>query len=584
MPKEQGHFGERVARNTSKNAKDKSNSATLRASQGGAHRDQSRMGNMSNRMLRCDSEKDSEKDSGYSEAGSDSVQTDVDDQRSSVSARHRESSKGCNNNNAHNMAPYEELTPIYVIENLVVKPSRPEQLLHSPLAWGGGWHSLTGAKAPTQLLLIQQPAMPAPSSSTSTPSSTLAKPQGQIKKGGSRSNKNHSSKTLYLPILNSYPRIAPHPRKESHEGMGASGAWGVMESGSEGQSQSKRVCTEEGKKEAVSTTSHLPKPQQQHHQKEGRVHSHSHSQYKARGGHSSFPNPSHCPLPGRASSTTQPKFHHSHQSSRSDSMGSPSVSSSQTPYPHFSSDSPPSSCPSSSSSSSSVAHSPYRPAPEAAVGSSLSDSQPACSSMRQRRFLNTAEILNQSGLLAITLRTKELLKQSAATEREIAQLRQHTNLLCQVAQAGQHVSNEGSNSLEKLLQAMTKSGSYPSLDFNQLKGVSNSHQQSKRRGEDDKEKDRDGRNIKTHNNPPRNPMSLRNIEDETSPPSPLFAPSPEAAGTEHPDSLLDFLSASLSASLPGLVPQHGHRQASMDKDLTDLTMSPESSTHNKYLL
>lgn len=66
MPKEQGHFGERAARSTSKTAKDKSNSATLRASQGGTHREPSGIGDMSNRMLRCESEKDSEKDSGYS--------------------------------------------------------------------------------------------------------------------------------------------------------------------------------------------------------------------------------------------------------------------------------------------------------------------------------------------------------------------------------------------------------------------------------------------------------------------------------------------------------------------------------------
>lgn len=65
MPK-QGQFGERAARDTSKTAKDKRNSATLRASQGGTHRQQSGRGDMSNRMLRCDSEKDSEKDSGYS--------------------------------------------------------------------------------------------------------------------------------------------------------------------------------------------------------------------------------------------------------------------------------------------------------------------------------------------------------------------------------------------------------------------------------------------------------------------------------------------------------------------------------------
>ncbi len=62
MPKEQGHFGERAARSTSKTAKDKSNSATLQAFQGGTRREPSGMGDMSNHMLRCDSEKDS----GYS--------------------------------------------------------------------------------------------------------------------------------------------------------------------------------------------------------------------------------------------------------------------------------------------------------------------------------------------------------------------------------------------------------------------------------------------------------------------------------------------------------------------------------------
>lgn len=64
----------------------------------------------------------------FSEAGSDSVHTDVDDQRSSVSEPQRESSKSSNNNSVnaagHSMPPYEELTPIYVIKNLVVKPVR----------------------------------------------------------------------------------------------------------------------------------------------------------------------------------------------------------------------------------------------------------------------------------------------------------------------------------------------------------------------------------------------------------------------------------------------------------------------------
>lgn len=456
--------------------------------------------------------------------------------------------------------------------NLLVVQSRPEQLLHGPLAWGGDWHTLTNAKAPTQLLLIQQPAMPAPSTAPPPSSSHTARP-GHVKTGGSRSSSNNNnssqshSKSSYLPILNSYPRIAPHPRKDTHVSKTTTWVEGVKESGGEGQSQSKRVCTEEEKREAVSTTTHLLKPQQ--HQKEGRVH--SSSQHKGRGGHSSFPSLSHCPVPGHVSSTTQHKSRHCQQSSVSNSVGSPSVSSTQTPSPPSSSDSSSSSSPPSSSPSSSTAHSPYRPAPDS-------------SSARQKRFFNTAGILNQSGLLAITLRTKELLKQNAATEREIAQLRQHTHLLCQVAQANQSRCNDGSDSLEKLFQAMTESASYPNLDSNQLSALSSSSQQSKSRNEEDNEKDNNIRTIKT--NGMVQVVSLHTLDDETSPPSPLFAPSPDAEETHNGDPL-DALSSSVSLSFPESFNEQGKktsRQEATDKDLSDLTMLPESSMHNDYFL
>lgn len=523
MPKEQGHFG--AARSSSKNAKDKSNSATLRASQSGAHREQARMAGLTNRMLRCNSEKDSEKDSGYSEAGSD---IHVDDQRSSVSEPHRQSTNSSSSNSAnaatHNMPPYKEMTPVYVIKNMMVKPSRTEQLLHNPLAWGGAWHNLTGTKGPTQVLLIQQPAIPAPSPSA------VASPKNHLKKVTGRSNQPH--KSSYLPILNSYPRIAPHPRKEGHESKGSVRVVGVKESGGEGQSQSKRVCTEEEKREAVSTTTHLLKPHQQ--QREARVH--SYSQHKSRS------SAAHRSTPGQASSTSKTKNHPSQQSCSSDNISSPSVSSSQTPSPPCSSDSPSSSSPPSSSPSSSVAQSPYHPDPDS-------------TSMRQRRFHNTAEILNQSGLLAITLRTKELLKQNAATERAIAQLRQHTEYLCQAAQACQSGSNESMQGFEKLVQAMNESGSYPELDLNQLQAITNQTNKSKDEGDEKKS------NQATTNAVP-SVRSLRNIDDGTSPPSPLFAPSPEAEGLEPANSVLE----TLPSSLQHLDSAQDYRSAVTDKD------------------
>ncbi|KAK6305711.1 hypothetical protein J4Q44_G00244910 [Coregonus suidteri] len=534
MPKE--HFGEqpeRVPQGTSKNAKDKSNSATLRASQGGTHRDQEgrRMG-MNGRMSRSDSEKDSEKDSGYSEAGSDSVQIDLDDQRSS------------------------EQNPIYVIKNLVVKPSGPEELLHRPLAWGGGWDSLSGFKAPTQHLLIQKPGVPSPVLAPSN----LPDPQGQSKKGGSRSNKNHTSKNSYLPILNSYPRIAPHPRKEGLE-QGREGAGAVKESSREGQSRSKRVCTED-KREAVSTTTHLRPQQHHHHQRESRTQSH----YKVSSSQSSSPHLPHHSMGGPASSTQQgSNCCHQHAKpspspSRSNGVGSPSIISSQA----------------SSSSSSSSADSW---APEASID--LSDCLSDCSLVRQRRFLNTAEILSQSGLLAITLRTKELLRQNAATEKELAQLRQHAQLLCLAAQTGQEATQQGPNDspspMDKLLQAMSQSGRYPSLDWTYFNANGHNHPEKG----DEAEKHSSNNNKRC---PSQNPLAAASHDDGTSPPSPLLALSPDPedrpnvlALSPDPEDRPNVLASLLSIS-PSSPPQG--RAA---KPLCDLIMHPDSSTHQAYL-
>lgn len=335
-----------------------------------------------------------------------------------------------------------------------------------------------------------------------------------MRKGGNRYRQNHSSKTSYLPILNSYPRIAPHPGKDSYEGKGASVVDGVKEGGSEGQHQSKRVCIEGEKREAVSTTTTaaLPKPQQ-HHKVKGR----------SRDGFSSS---LHHPLPSHSFAPSQHKHQHHQRQPRSasDSVGSPSVSSSQTPSPPSSANSPSSSSPPSSSPTSSITHSPQCPAPDS-------------SSTRHRRFCNTAEILNQSGLLAIALRTKELLKQNAATEREIAQLHQHTRLLCQVVQGSQKKCNQGSYSLDQLLQTMAGSGCYPTLDLNQMKVLGSDSKQNKSTSEED-----NGVKLMETRSSPTQVVSLHSTDGGISPPSPLFAPSPDTEEHERGDSFPDTLS------------------------------------------
>ncbi|XP_053279131.1 CLOCK-interacting pacemaker isoform X1 [Pleuronectes platessa] len=86
------------------------------------------------------------------------------------------------------------------------------------------------------------------------------------------------------------------------------------------------------------------------------------------------------------------------------------------------------------------------------------------SNISHRRFLNTLEILRQSGLLDIALRTKELLRQSNAIEQDISQLRQHTELLCQTASNLSRGLN-GVTAWEPLHRAMSESCSYPNLEL-----------------------------------------------------------------------------------------------------------------------
>lgn len=64
---------------------------------------------------------------------------------------------------------------------------------------------------------------------------------------------------------------------------------------------------------------------------------------------------------------------------------------------------------------------------------SLSDSD---SDTKRKRFCNTYNILSKSGLLDITLRTKELLRQNRRTQNDLDRLKEHTDLFFQALQSG----------------------------------------------------------------------------------------------------------------------------------------------------
>ncbi|XP_072551208.1 CLOCK-interacting pacemaker [Salminus brasiliensis] len=481
MPLDLGCVGERSSRPASKNAKDKSNSAALLASRARAHTQQKADG----RDSRCSSEKDS----GYSDTGSDSLQMDAEDQRS-VSEHKLHKAPGVqgvsDQGKRHLVSAPQELTPVFIIKNVVLKQplqSGQEHVLQSPLGWGSG-----GANPQTHLLLLQQPGL-------GTPPLHLIKPQSQKK-----------SKSTYLPILNSYPRIAPHPSKKTPDKPPASRGSNTNE-----HSLSKRVCTEE-KRDEVSTSTQASVRKQP----EGRSQSHP-----------------LCP-PDTLLTSHQLKNPHLPCSPSTPSVGSPSVSSSEMP-------SPPSACTPPPQSSRGIQQHISGPDSNASpTGNGL----PA--SVKHRRFLNTVEILSQSGLLDITLRTQELLRQSTATEQDIAQLRQHTQLLCQAAQAGSCVPAIWA----QLHQVMAQSGCYPTLKELVL------------------ETSEDGQlEVDASFDKPDAPATYgygvtRN--EEIAPPSPLLAPM-------HLPSAFQ----SSSATSPGY--SRGHRSSTSLPE--EILMPPDSSTH-----
>ncbi|CAB1349212.1 unnamed protein product [Coregonus sp. 'balchen'] len=457
MPLEQACLSGREPRASSKHVKDRSNAATLLASRSTADTESYRRGS------RCGSEKDS----GYSDNScTDWLHVDREDQGSSANEpRGREGLQGQNGSDHH---------------------------LQNQLNWEnrGGSSNESG---PCHVILVQQPSEASPSPASPKPHRT------QSRRADSTARKTKSR--TYLPILKSYPRIAPHPSKKPSDKTPVDPH--VKGTGNEDQSQDKR--------DEVSTTTHLLTPT--------RKHVRNQPDPKRSLSHWRSPAFSHSPSPRSRPRSRSP--------STLSSFGSPSVSSSDTTT--------------ASSYSSSGGSSPL---PASRWPRRHSPGLSQFSAARDRRFLNTVGILSQSGLLDITLRTQDLLRQTNATDRDITQLRQHTQLLLQAT--NHHNNNNPNNNnpsnnndnnnpynnnspknndpnantanagWERIHQAMAQSGCYPSLK--NLGSEEDHHSYSPEPGvgrDASFKRDSVGPNIATH---------THNGLEAPAPPSPLLAP------------------------------------------------------------
>ncbi|XP_067240679.1 CLOCK-interacting pacemaker isoform X3 [Chanodichthys erythropterus] len=258
------------------------------------------------------SKPESERDSGFSDGSSEHLsaidQTDTED-------------SSCSRSQVSPMAAVvggalQGLSPMIIMNNVVLKQVNSGENAPSLKPWA--FSPAVEVVQQPQVVFIQ-PVVPQRSAS--------------VPKGHASKRRRHKK---YLPILKSYPKIAPHPGDNPHKSSSSSSASSVKSSSSSHTDQS-----------------------------------------------------SSSPLPGSLPASALPQD----TSADSDTTR-----------------------------------------PESTDGRSSSNS--CTTDNKIKRFCNTYNILSKSGLLDITLRTKELLRQNRRTQTELERLREHTNMFMEALQTG----------------------------------------------------------------------------------------------------------------------------------------------------
>ncbi|XP_070698291.1 CLOCK-interacting pacemaker a [Pempheris klunzingeri] len=258
---------------------------------------------------------------------------------------------------------YTGLSPMIIMNNFVVK--QPSQMAPAEKQWG--FHSPLEVMPQSQVVLLQP--MVSNGSSSSSSSSSFSK----------TGSENIRQSKGYMPILKSYPRIAPQPVDEPTKRVGSS-----------------RV--------RVSSTSGYDQRQRRHRHS----HSHSHRLYSS-------------PSPQPALQTTVKPI--SNFEAVANQSQAPEGDKSLPPLAEISS----------------LPHYTNEFRTEIDDISAHADQyQDAFSTHdnKLKRFSNTYNILNKSGLLGITMRTKQLIKENKRTQGELQQLQEQTALLLEALSSG----------------------------------------------------------------------------------------------------------------------------------------------------
>ncbi|KAM5274832.1 CLOCK-interacting pacemaker [Ctenodactylus gundi] len=353
---------------------------------------------------------ESDKDSGFSDGSSECLssaeQMESEDMLSALGwsreDRLRQSSKAANN-------AFPALSPMVVMKNVLVKQGSSSSQLQS-------WTvqpSFEVISTQPQLLVLHPP-VPSPVSPCHT---------GE-KKSDSRN---------YLPILNSYTKIAPHPGKR---GLSISPA----ERGTSGKQ--KKVCIE---RLGPSLSSSEPT-------KTGAVPSSPPA-----------PVPPSTKLPEDSALQGVPSLVADGSPQTLQPVSSSHVA--KAPSLTFASPASPV-CASDSTLHGLESSSPLSPL-SANYSSPLWATEHFCRSpdifseqrqSKHRRFQNTLVVLHKSGLLEITLKTKELIRQNQATQVELDQLKEQTQLFIEA------LKSRAPQAWAKLQASLSSGSSHPSSD------------------------------------------------------------------------------------------------------------------------
>ncbi|XP_051511601.1 CLOCK-interacting pacemaker-like [Myxocyprinus asiaticus] len=304
------------------------------------------------------SKPDSERDSGFSDGSSEHLsvidQTDTDDASCSVGSRSQASPLA-----AVVGGTLQHLSPMIIMNNVVLKQSRENPPPLKPWSFSP---AVEVVQQPQVVFL--QPMVP---------QRTAA-----VLKGPSLKRRRHKK---YLPILKSYPKIAPHPGDYPHKASSSSAS----------------SSSSDSSVKSVSLSS-----QHSYHSQKDRRHS---SQFSTTSG---TPNE-----PSSLQSSTLP-----HNTSADSNMTGCLNGEGQTNGRPESTDN----------------HSdPLTPNSRAVP---VNGSRRGDTDNKVKRFCNTYNILSKSGLLNITLRTKELIRQNRRTQTELERLREHTNLFMEALKTG----------------------------------------------------------------------------------------------------------------------------------------------------